>query len=91
MADGPVKLVTPPTMEERARADVIDILKTMLEDARAGKIAAVVVLAQHVDRRWSHQESATTAFSEAIGQIEILKASWIETFRRRADSFEADR
>lgn len=77
-----MKLATAPTASEEARRDTIDILQRLLAEAEAGEIESIIIIAKRVDGFWFHEQSSVTAFPDAIGRLEIVKASWIEKFRQ---------
>jgi len=63
---------------EETRRSVVALLESCLEDARAGKIDTVVIVAHYLDGMpWRNSASSTPSLSEALGQMEIMKHRWI--------------
>ena len=79
---GVVHLAPPPTIENEVRDSVVGLLERALEEARAGNISSVVVIALHPNGEWSDWQSGTQQVSEMIGRLEIAKQSRIMNLLR---------
>lgn len=69
----PFKLVTPPTVEENNRREVVRILKQTLDLAESGEVDSVTVIVNLVGDKWAHESSGTQYFPKTIGYLEIVK------------------
>lgn len=73
----PLHAVPPPRVEDAIRADVVKLLEGLLTLARDGEVASLFIVVTHADGTYSEAISATQAFSQMIGQVEIVKQNWI--------------
>jgi len=63
---------------EETKRSVISLLESHLEDAKAGKIDTIVIIAHYLeDMPWRNSASSTSVLRETLGQLEILKNRWI--------------
>jgi hypothetical protein len=84
MAD-PIKLVSKPTASDEVRESIIKVLRDTLNEAVAGEIRSVVVLAEYADGEWINRASDTLEFSKAIGRLEITKQEWVAQYLKNKD------
>jgi hypothetical protein len=73
----PIKLVTPPTAEEAAKAKVIEMLEEALAEAKTGKFTEFVLILKRADDDWEERATPTRYMSEWIGKLEMLKFTWM--------------
>ena len=73
MLGSPVKLVTPPSVDQEIRDGAIKILREAIADVEAGTVLGVIVLTKEVGGTWYHRASGTISVREEIGSIEMLK------------------
>jgi hypothetical protein len=78
-----IKLATAPTLSDEIKDSTIKLARTVLEDAEAGNVATLLVIAIRPDGSWSREWSGTENMSDAIGKIEIAKQEWIATYSAR--------
>lgn len=64
-----IKLVPPPTADESARQDAVQMLKEALADAEAGSVLGCVVATKDTDGLWTHRASRTFSVREEIGAL----------------------
>lgn len=76
----PLALVPKATASDEIRESVVKLLRKSLEEAENGDIVSVIMILRHPDGEWSDRCSATGAFSEDIGRLEITKQQWIARF-----------
>lgn len=69
-----IQLVTPPTIDQTIKADIIRILKDALVDAEAGEISSIMVIFECTDGRWGQENSGTPSMTQTVGRLEIAKA-----------------
>lgn len=72
-------LIPKPTASDEVKQSVVDILETVLAEARAGEIVSLVVIAGHPDETWSEWQSCTEHSSAMIGRLEIAKFTRIKS------------
>lgn len=65
---------------ETARLQAIALLRDALAMAEAGDITEVILIVDHPDNTWGQSMTSTTAFTAAIGRLEMVKHLWIEQF-----------
>lgn len=74
----PLRAVAPPTADEEARQEVIDMLEEALEEAKRGEITEIVmILKRPNDDEWDERATVTRFMSAWIGKLEMLKHDWI--------------
>jgi hypothetical protein len=73
-----ISLVPEPDTE--VRDSVVQLLESLLEDARAGKLDTFAGVIHQTSGGWAEVASTTEVFLEAIGRIEILKQTWIANY-----------
>lgn len=61
------------TASERQRARVTKVLNEALEEAAAGRLANVLVIAWRDDGSWMEFLSEQPSASELVGKLEIIK------------------
>lgn len=77
------KLVTKPTLPDEIRAGILKLLATCVEDAQAGNVETMLVIAVRPDGTWSREWSGTLDMSSMIGRLEITKQEWIAEYSRQ--------
>ena len=83
--NSPIVLVPKPKASDEVRGSVVRLLRESLEQAEAGEVNTVIIIASHPDGTWTDLCSSTDKLSEAIGRLEITKQAWIaEYLRERA-------
>lgn len=75
----PIQLheVLPPTAEQAAQAEVIDLLERVLVCARNGEVSEIVMILLSPNGEWRDLATHTETFTPWIGKLEVLKANWI--------------
>lgn len=82
-----VSLVTKPTVEQKARESVLEILRNTLKEAEAGEIHSIAMVLGTGDSKWITRISAiaTNKGAEFVGQLEIMKQHWISKYLKLED------
>lgn len=57
---------------------VVDILEGLLEKAKQGEMAEIVVMYKTPDRTWAHEWSGTDNTVELIGAFEVMKEKQLQ-------------
>ncbi len=65
------------TIEKQISETVIVKLEYLLEKAKAGEIAEIVVIYKCTDGTWDNKMTETMHFSEWIGRLERTKFEWL--------------
>lgn len=75
-------LVKAKPVEERIKAEVVQLLERYLEEAKRGEIKELFVIALHDNDEWTDRSTSTMHLNSWIGRMEITKLEWIELARR---------
>ncbi len=78
-----VALVPAVTAAEESRIAVIDVLNEIMEEAERGEVGEIVAMIRHPDGSYSERATPTDYQRDWIGQLEILKHSWINKIVRK--------
>jgi hypothetical protein len=81
-----VQLVPPPSASQEAVDGAVQILRLLLVEAEAGRLADLAVIYSAPDKTWSHITTTTIDFTGLIGRTEIAKQRWIEDFQRQQEA-----
>ena len=80
-----IHVLPPPVADTEVRDSVIRLLKNWLADAEAGRVDVLVIVGHYLNGEWRESASSTDHFTEVIGQLEILKQSWVADYVKRRD------
>lgn len=75
-----VSLAPKPTVDDQIKRGVVELLRELLADAEAGKIESLLVIGNCVGSGWFDRRSGTLAFAETVGQLEVVKQTWISSY-----------
>lgn len=62
-----------PTLDREIQAAVVKILEDNLEQARAGKLTLLFLVAERRDEKWAWQWSGAEVTTRLVGRSEIAK------------------
>lgn len=82
----PVALVPKPTADDDTRKSVVRLLRHALDEAEAGNIITVIIIAENVSEEWMNWASETISLSKTIGRLEITKVELVERFLKKEAS-----
>ena len=82
----PVVLVPKPTADDDTRKSVVRLLRHALDEAEAGNIITVIIIAENVSEEWMNWASETISLSKTIGRLEITKVELVERFLKKEAS-----
>ena len=82
----PVVLVPKPTADDDTRKSVVRVLRHALDEAEAGNIITVIIIAENVSEEWMNWASETISLSKTIGRLEITKVELVERFLKKEAS-----
>lgn len=74
-----VELVPKPGVRAEVQESVVKVLRAALYKAEAGEYQSVVVIAR-TKTGWHEFASKTLNFSEMIGRLYVVAASWIAAY-----------
>ena len=80
----PIALVTKPTAQTEVRESIVAILRKTLNEAEAGEITSLVILAEDADGDWINRSSDTQHFSKSIGRLTITLIEWVMRYSTNA-------
>lgn len=75
-----LKVVQRPKAEERVQAEAHGHLSALAKLNAEGQIATLFCIVLHPDGTFSEAITSTTKFREMVGQIEIVKQNWVNSF-----------
>ena len=79
----PVVLVPKPTADDDTRKSVVRLLRHALDEAEAGNIITVIIIAENVSEEWMNWASETISLSKTIGRAVPEKRGQRVTLRLR--------
>lgn len=68
-----VQLVPRPTFDEQLKTQAVEVLEELLQQARAGEIAALVVCFESTDSGYGHRWTGTTDIAKRLGMLRLIE------------------
>lgn len=73
----PLGLVPKPKAEDTIQAQALAHLAALTLLAHNGQISGLMIIASHPDGTYSEALTGTSNFRQMIGQLEVIKQTWI--------------
>lgn len=75
-----VSLVSKPTVDEKIKSRVVEMLRNTLKEAEAGDIGGIFMIVEGPDEMWTERWDGTCKLSEMLGRVEIIKHKIIHQY-----------
>lgn len=76
-----LRLVTPPTITDTAKAESVEMLEEILARAKLGEVDSLFIVASFTSGKWADRVTPSADFPSLVGRVHIALQKVIDEFR----------